>query len=130
MSIVGVWSVATLVAADATHTGRVAAVEKTRMQVKISDGTNAPTKAVWFAVSDATKVMRGETLVAFATAKIKSGERVTVVVKEGDEAGVEWACPMHPKEGRAAAGNCPLCGMPMKARERHARAAEIRVEIP
>src|SRR5437868_633196 len=88
LGVFGLSFVAVLVANEATYTGTISAVDKARVQVRTIDPAGTPSqKPEWFAVTGKTKVLRGTTAVAFATAKIKTGERATVVVGAGDEAG-------------------------------------------
>jgi len=129
VGVVGLLFTAGLVASDATYKGTISAVDKARVQVRSVDAAGKPSpKPEWFAVTAKTKVVRGTTTVPFAAAKIKTGERATVIVGEGDGAAVEWVCPMHPEIPRAAAGACPICSMTLKERARPAKAAEIRLE--
>lgn len=114
-----------------TFKGTVAAVDKARVDVAVHDDHGKPAGApVWFAVTDMTKVTRGDATVAWADAKLKVGEPITIVVHPGDEAGVEWACPMHADVVAAKAGACPKCSMALRERKRPARAGEVRVAGP
>ncbi|MEO8482759.1 MAG: heavy metal-binding domain-containing protein [Acidobacteriota bacterium] len=129
MGVLGLSFMAVLVANEAIYKGTISAVDKARVQVRTIDDAGKPSLTPeWFAVTAKTKVVRGTTAVTFATARIKTGERATVVVGAGDEAGVEWVCLMHPETPRAAAGACPICSMTLKSRARPAKAAEIRLE--
>lgn len=117
------------VAARATTVkGTVEAVDTAKVAVAVHDDQGRPAGApVWFAVTDATKVTRGGAAVAWADARLKAGEAITIVVNPGDEARVEWTCPMHPEIADPQAGKCPKCGMSLRERKRPATAAHIHV---
>lgn len=113
---------------ETTYKGTVASADKTRVQVRtIDDEGKVADKATWFAVTDTTKVTRGETAVPFADAQPKLGERIVVVVAHGDEAAIEWTCPMHAHIAEDKAGKCPVCSMTLKERERPAKASQIKL---
>ncbi len=117
-----------VMAHETTFKGTVEAADKMRVQVRTVDdkGKVAP-KAVWFAVKDATKVMRGDKVIPFADARPKPGERIVITVEHGDEAGVEWTCPMHSHIAEDKAGKCPICSMTLIERVRPAKAARINL---
>ena len=50
----------------------------------------------------------------------RAGDRSAPLTK------TEWTCPMHPEIVRDAPGSCPICGMALEPRGRHARGAEPR----
>ncbi len=120
--------IAGVAAHETTFKGTVEASDKTRVQVRtIDDEGKVAEKADWFAVTDATKVMRGDTAIPFAEAQPKPGERIVVVVAHGDEAGIEWTCPMHSHIAEDKGGKCPICSMTLKERARPARATRINL---
>lgn len=126
MALVAGWTVA--VAARATTVkGTVEAVDKAKVEVAVHDEHGKAGAPVWFAVTPQTKVTRGEKAVAWADAALKAGETVTIVVNAGDEAGVDWTCPMHPEVIEAKAGKCPKCGMALREKARLAKAAELHI---
>ena len=129
--MVGVAVVAALVAVvaakPATFKGTVAAVEAARVQVKLADA-KADDAAVWFDVSDKTKVSRAGMHEVFNNIHVKLGESVTIVVNEGDEAGIEYRCPMKSDADvvEAQPGKCRKCGMNLRKTDRAAKAAELQ----
>ena len=119
-------AVVTVVAAKpATFKGTVEAIEKTRVQVKLADA-KAGDAGVWFDVTDTTKLTRADKHETFSAMTIKVGEPVTIVVNEGDEAGIEYRCPMDKDVVAAAPGKCPKCGMTLRQKEKAAKAAELQ----
>ena len=115
-------------AREITFKGTIQAVEKARVQVlTVDDKGKAAEKADWFAVTDKTKVLRGDKAVPVAEALLTVGEPITIVVAAGDEAGIEWTCSMHPEVAEPKPGRCPKCGMTLKERARPAKASEIRL---
>ena len=74
----------TLSAHPMTIKGTVAAVEKTRIQVKTGD-EKPGAKPEWSLINAKTKIMRDQTTVTFAEAKITVGERVVVTVDHDDK---------------------------------------------
>lgn len=65
--------------------GIVTKVEGNRIEVDTVDD-KARHKRVWFAVTDQTKVLRGDQVVTVAAARIEPKERIVVVVDHADEA--------------------------------------------
>jgi hypothetical protein len=114
---------APLLAHDVTYKGTVAIVEKAKVQILINDGDAK--KAVWFAVTEKTKVTRDGKAVAFDAANVKVGEALSITVAKSDEAHTDWTCSMHPQVSEPAAGKCPICSMTLKERAVPANAAEI-----
>lgn len=114
-------------AKPATFKGTVALVEAGRVQVKLADA-KADDAAVWFDVTDKTKVTRGGMHAVFNNIRVNLGEAVTIVVNEGDEAGIEYRCPMKSDADVVAAqpGKCPKCGMSLRQKDRAAKAAELQ----
>ena len=70
---------ATAGAQERTYLGTVAAVEPTRIQVRVTDDTSKREELVWFAIGKDTRVKRGDINVAPSEAKIAVGERVAVL---------------------------------------------------
>lgn len=113
---------------ETTYKGTVESTDTARVQVRtIDDEGKVADKATWFAVTEATKVTRGDTAVPFVDARAKPGERIVVVVAHGDEAAIEWTCPMHSHIALDKAGKCPVCSMTLKERERPAKASQIKL---
>lgn len=119
--------VAVVAAKPATFKGTVEAVEKARVQVKLADAKPGDA-AVWFDVTDKTKVARAGKHEVFDNIHVKVGEAVTIVVNDGDEAGIEYRCPMKSDKDVVSEkpGKCPKCGMTLRQAERAAKAAEIQ----
>jgi hypothetical protein len=117
--------VAAVAAKPATFKGTVEAVEKTRVLVTLADAKAGDTP-VWFDVTEKTRVGRAGKHEVFNNIHVKLGEAVTVVVNEGDDAGVEWRCPMDKDVVSDKAGKCPKCGMTLRQAERAAKAAELQ----
>jgi hypothetical protein len=85
-----------LLAHEMTVKGTVAAIEKTRIQVKT--GLEKPgEQPSWYAIDDQTKVKRGKDTVRLAEAKIAVDERVVVIVDHPGRG------PIKTKEIRLAA---------------------------
>ena len=68
-----------LMAHEMTIKGTVAAVDKTKIQVKTGEEKKGETPA-WYAIDAKTKIMRDKNVVAFDAAGISVGERVVVNV--------------------------------------------------
>lgn len=117
--------VAVVAAKPATFKGTVEAIEKTRVQVKLADA-KAGDAGVWFDVTEKTKVTRALKHETFDAISVKVGESVTIIVNEGDEAGIEWRCPMDKDVVSDKAGKCPKCGMTLRQKDRAAKAAELQ----
>lgn len=117
--------VAVAAAKPATFKGTVEAIEKARVQVKLADA-KAGDAGVWFDVTDKTTVTRAGKHETFNAIKVSVGEAVTIVVNEGDEAGIEWRCPMDKDVVSDKAGKCPKCGMNLRQKDKAARAAELQ----
>jgi hypothetical protein len=79
---------AVLVAPVAAHPmtikGTVAAIEKTRIQVKTGDEKKGD-KPEWSAIDAKTKIVRDNKAVSFEDAHIKVGERVVLLVDHNDK---------------------------------------------
>jgi hypothetical protein len=62
-----------------TLKGTVAAIERTRIQVKTGEEKKGDTPA-WCLIDDKTKIFRGKAVVTFEAAKITADEKVVVLV--------------------------------------------------
>jgi hypothetical protein len=62
-----------------TLKGTVAAIERTRIQVKTGEEKKGETPA-WCLIDEKTKIFRGKTVVTFEAAKITVDEKVVVLV--------------------------------------------------
>jgi hypothetical protein len=71
---------AVVFAHDVLYPGTVLTVEAERLQVKTIDAETKKDLTLWFAVTKATKVKRGDRIVTYAKAMIAKGERIVVVV--------------------------------------------------
>jgi hypothetical protein len=78
-AVVAVLLFASLSAHEMTIKGTVAAVDKTRIQVKTGEEKKGESPA-WFTIDPKTKIMRDKSVVTFDAAKIAVGERVVVNV--------------------------------------------------
>jgi hypothetical protein len=63
-----------------THKGTVIAVEKTGVRVSVVDPKTKKAAPRLFEVDAETKVLRGDAVVTFATAKIQKSEAISVTV--------------------------------------------------
>jgi len=70
---------------DVLYRGTVLAVQPTKLQVKTIDEKTKNEEPVWFTVSGATKVKRGDKVVPYGDANIADGERIVVVVNHDAE---------------------------------------------
>ena len=100
-----------------TVLGTVEVVEKTRLDVKDTDGNTAS-----FVLNEETKVLRGTKVVPVSS--LTKGERVAVESEEKDgtrtavtvrvggaETAQTYFCPMHPEAVSDEPGRCSECGM-------------------
>ena len=71
-----------VVAHQMTLKGTVAAIERTRIQVKTGEEKKGDTLA-WCLIDDKTKIFRGKVVVTFEAAKITADEKVVVLVDHG-----------------------------------------------
>lgn len=85
-----------LLAHEMTVKGTVAAIEKTRIQVKTGLEKSGEQPA-WYPIDDKTKVKRGKEAVTLAEARIAVAERVVLIVDHPGRG------PMTTKEIRLAA---------------------------
>jgi hypothetical protein len=67
-------------AQDRTVLGTVAAVEPSRIQVRVVDETSKREEVLSFAIGKDTRIKRGDSNLSFADAKIANGERVAILV--------------------------------------------------
>ncbi len=74
-----------------TYKGTVVSVAEASLQVKAMDDMTKKESTMTFKVNDKTKIYRGETLVAFAAAKVQKDERIVVTVNmdESPDAALE-----------------------------------------
>ena len=122
-----VTAVTVVLANPATFKGTVAAVEDGRVQVKLADAKAGDTP-VWFDVTEKTRVSRAGKHEVFNNIHVKLDEAITILVNDGDGAGIEYRCPMKSDKDVVAAepGKCPKCGMNLRKADRAAKAAEIQ----
>ena len=76
--------------------GTVAAIEKTRVQIKTGEEKPDQTPQ-WYPIDSETKIKRGERIVTFEQARIKVNERAVVILDHPDKG------PTKTKEIRLAA---------------------------
>jgi len=82
-----VMAVAIVAAHEVTYKGTVISVEPAKLQVKvIDDKDDKKTTPMTFAITDKTKIFRGDIELKLADAKIVKDERVAVTINH-DEAG-------------------------------------------
>lgn len=77
---------AVVFAHDVLYPGTVLTVEAERLQVKTVDPDTKEALTLWFAVTEDTRVKRGDRIVTYAEAKIAKDERIVVVVNHDAEA--------------------------------------------
>lgn len=75
-----------LLAHQETYKGKVLGVEKTTVRVNVIDVKTKKEAARTFKTNAATKVLRGDTLVKLADAKIQAGENIAVTVNHDGDA--------------------------------------------
>lgn len=75
--------------------GTVAAIEKTRIQIKTGEEKKDQAPA-WYPMDATTRIKRGDTIVTFEQARIKVDERVVAIIDHPDKG------PMKTKEIRLA----------------------------
>jgi maltose-binding protein MalE len=75
---------AQLLAHDETFKGTVIAVEAAKVRVSVIDDKTKKVSSMEFVVTAKTKVLRGDTVVKFADAKIEKGERIAVTVNHDE----------------------------------------------
>ena len=64
--------------------GTVAAIEKTRVQIKTGE-EKADQTPQWYPIDSETKIKRGEKIVTFEQARIKVNERAVVILDHPDK---------------------------------------------
>lgn len=69
-----------LFAHEETHKGTVIALEKAGVKVDVVDPKTKKIAARSFDIDAETKILRGDTLLTLATAKIRKGEAIAVTV--------------------------------------------------
>ncbi len=69
-----------LFAHEETHKGTVIALEKAGVKVDVVDPKTKKIAARSFEIDAETKILRGDTLLTLATAKIQKGEAIAVTV--------------------------------------------------
>lgn len=67
-----------------TIKGTVAALDRTRIQVKTGEEKTGTTPA-WYPIGAKTKILRGKKVVTFAEAKVSVGERVVLSVDHASD---------------------------------------------
>lgn len=82
--MVMVGAAAQLLAHDETFKGTVIAVEAGKVRVSVIDEKTKKTSSMEFKVTDKTKVLRGDTVVKFAEARITKDERIAVTVNHDE----------------------------------------------
>ena len=75
--------------------GTVAAIEKTRIQIKTGEEKKGQAPA-WYPIDSGTRIKRGDAIVTFEQARIKADERVVAIIDHPDKG------PMKTKEIRLA----------------------------
>lgn len=73
-------------AQEVIYLGTTVAVEAARVQVRLVDEKTKHEHTQWFLIDRNTRVKRGEEVVQFATAAIRVGERIAVLVDPADAA--------------------------------------------
>jgi len=81
----GIAAMGVLYAHDMIYQGTVVGVETERLQVKTVDSETKTELTLWFTVTADTRVKRGDTVVAYASADIAKDERIVVVVTHDAE---------------------------------------------
>ena len=82
--VVALSTSAVVLAHPMTLKGTVAALERTRIQVKTGDEKKGETPE-WCAIDGKTKILRDKTVVTFDAAKIVVGEKVVVLTDHGSD---------------------------------------------
>ena len=85
----------TAIAHEITVRGTVAAIEKTRIQIKTGEEKPNQTPE-WYPIDTATKIKRGDKVLTFDQARIKVNERAVVIIDHPDRG------PVKTKEIRLA----------------------------
>jgi hypothetical protein len=80
--------------------GTVAAIEKTRVQIKTGE-EKPDQKPEWYPIDNETKIKRGDKIVTFEQARIKVNERAVVIIDHPDRG------PVKTKEIRLAPESTP-----------------------
>jgi len=82
--VVAMGTSAIVLAHPMTLKGTVAAVERTRIQVKTGEEKKGDTPT-WCAIDDKTRIFRDKTAVTFEAAKIVVSEKVVVLTDHGSD---------------------------------------------
>ena len=82
--VVAMGTSALVLAHPMTLKGTVAAVDRTRIQVKTGEEKKGDTPT-WCAIDDKTKIFRDKTAVTFEAAKIVVNEKVVVLTDHGSD---------------------------------------------
>jgi ribosomal protein S1 len=69
-----------------TVKGKVTAIEKASVRVNVIDPKTKKTRPATFKIDKATKVLRGDAVVAFASANIRKGENIAVTIDHDEDA--------------------------------------------
>lgn len=75
-----------LLAHQETLKGKVLAADKSTVRVNVVDPKTKTAKPATFKVGAATKVLRGDAVVAFAKANIRQGENIAVTIDHDKDA--------------------------------------------
>lgn len=121
-------------AQEVTYLGTTVAVEAGRVQVRIVDEATKHEHTQWFLIDRNTRVKRGDEVVPFTAAAIRTGERIALLVDPADkatmrareirlpvagapgaatEAGKPAAAPADPHAGHQMPGQAAMPGMTM-----------------
>jgi hypothetical protein len=84
VAVLGLLLTPTLFAHEVIVRGTVAAIEKTRIQIKTGEEKKDQAPA-WYPIDAATRIKRGETIVTFEQARIKVDERVVAIIDHPDK---------------------------------------------
>lgn len=107
----------------AVYAGTIASVDTDRVALAVIDGGRSG--ELWFALTPATRIRRGDVAVADSVEELTLGEAVSIHVNHADEAVPEWGCPHHDQIVQPRKGACPLCRMPLVGRMGLQRASTI-----
>jgi hypothetical protein len=82
--LAAVWLAAPVLAHEVTIQGTVAAIEKTRIQVKTGKEKTGEA-STWYPIGSKTKIKRGKSTIAADKAAIAVNERVVLIVDHPDK---------------------------------------------
>lgn len=80
VALLAVLALAPVLAHQETHKGTVIALEKPGVRVDVLDPKTKKTTARLFEIDAETRILRGDTVLTLATAKIQQGEAIAVTV--------------------------------------------------